>query len=228
MEERNEIQEYASTFNSTAQAAGYESTDAALFSGKAAWHGYGAVVEDIENTEQCLIDSGLDWEVTKEPMGYYKEDPETGDPYFVETDFFGIVRADTGVCFQAVGDGYHVFQNRELFELASELKEATPDSAFSLGGGRKVVLNMKLGEFGLGINREDVQQTFGVFTTSHDGTGSLEIRPSSFRPECANMLMLALSSARKKKAGYVIRHTANMRATAATTIPSRDSGCTRR
>ena len=175
----------------------------AAFANSPAWHGLGAVFQPGENrgmnSEQALELAHLNWRVEKQPIFLQGGIEIPGS--------FATVRMDINEALGIVGDRYEVQQNHECFEFLDSLCQdgiIEYESAFALNNGRKVVILARMPSFDE-IAEGDNSLRYVLFSTSHDGTGCIDILPTSVRVVCANTLRLALG---KSKTTASIRHTA--------------------
>jgi len=173
---------------------------AAMFADTPAWHGFGTVVKGRQTAADALRIAHLDWEVEKIPATHtFNGQTEVAEDVYLTR------RSDTGAVLGAVGSKYVPFQNREAFSWIDEIigeKLAIWDTAGSLNGGRKIFGICKLpGE--LEVTRGDVLEKYVLIHTTHDGTGSVVLTPTSVRVVCWNTLSLAL---RTSASALRIRH----------------------
>ena len=73
------------------------------------------------NTEQILEQNGLNWNVKKVPLIYTGECQPDAANGLHSTDFYGIVREDTGEVFTTVKEGYEPTQNHTIIETMQEI-----------------------------------------------------------------------------------------------------------
>ena len=175
----------------------------AAFANDPAWHGLGEVFKPGENrgmnSQQALELAHLDWRVEKQPI-FLRDNIEI-------PEHFATVRTDINKTLGIVGGRYEVQQNHECFDFLDGLCQdgiIEYESAFALNEGRKVVILARMPSFDE-IAEGDNSLRYVLFSTSHDGTGCINILPTSVRVVCANTLRLALG---KSKATAAIRHTA--------------------
>lgn len=175
----------------------------AAFANDPAWHGLGEVFKPGENrgmnSQQALELAHLDWRVEKQPI-FLRDGSEIADS-------FATVRTDINAPLGIVGGRYEVQQNHECFDFLDGLCQdgiIEYESAFALNQGRKVVILARMPSYDE-IAEGDNSLRYVLFSTSHDGTGCINICPTSVRVVCANTLRAALG---KSKATASIRHTA--------------------
>ena len=96
------------------------------------------------NTEQILEQNGLNWNVVKRPL-FYSGTANAPDGDFYSTDYYGIVREDTGEVFTTVSETYEPTQNHTIIETMQEIAEDNEldiVKAMPLNGGRKIVVQI--------------------------------------------------------------------------------------
>ena len=131
------------------------------------WHGIGTVVPDALTAEEAIRESGLDWEVTKEP--FFVKD--SSGEYHLAPRFYATVRSTDGRILGSVKEDYTVFQNRDAFSFADNLVdsgEAKYETAGSLFHGAWVWLTMKMPKQVL-IAGDDPVDMYLLLNSSHDG-----------------------------------------------------------
>lgn len=177
----------------------------AMYSNRPAWHGLGQIFDPNGKTApdsaEAMRLAHLDWTVEKEPFKLLHDGAEA------VPGFFATVRQDTKTVLGIVGERYEVQQNAESFEFLDDLVMdgiMRYESAMALGGGTTVALLARMPQVDT-IVENDHNLRYILFTTTHDGTGSITIMPTWVRVVCANTLRLALGN----KVKCCIRHTSN-------------------
>lgn len=173
----------------------------AAFALTPAWHGLGAVLDHPMSSREALEASGLEWQLVQRPMAVGVPEtintPEGQVETFRYHDISGMlanVRADNGFFLGSVSEAYKVIQNTEAFQFLDGLIESHEmqyESAFSLSGGKKVVLLgrlPKVDEIALG----DETLRYVLLSLHHDGGGAIRFGPTSVRVVCANTYAMAL------------------------------------
>lgn len=90
--------------------------DSNIFVGRTTtWHAIGKDVQECKSMEQVLRASGLDYEVTKEPL-FVKTDLGYNDGYLDVPNRFVTVNSN-GKMYDVVSDKFQIVQNREAFEF---------------------------------------------------------------------------------------------------------------
>lgn len=177
----------------------------ALYSAVPAWHSLGQVIPGgISSIDRVLELARIDWQVRKVPARY-----EWDGQLITAPGKFLTVREDTGAALGAVGDGYQVIQQRDLFTFLEDLVEGHGvvwESAGAVRGGRRVFVSMRVPEHIVvdpgGI--ADQIELFIVAINSHDGASSAQAVVTPWRPVCANTERFAVRDAHYR---WTIRHT---------------------
>ena len=110
--------------------------------------------------------------------------------------YFATVREDTGAVLGVVSDRYKVVQNQDAFNFLDSLLQdgvIRYESAGALKGGR-VVWALARMPSNDEIAPGDVSRRYILFSTTHDGSGSVHALPTSVRVVCANTLRIATAS----------------------------------
>ena len=101
----------------------------------------------------------------------------------------GVVRMDTFAPLGVVGERYTPIQNADAFEPLRYLHDEGFISEFeqagSLGDGQRAFIVARLGE---GMALSDEHHARVLFSTSHDGTGSYQVRAIAERLRCSNQI----------------------------------------
>lgn len=182
-----------------------------LYSRKPAWWGVGTVVPaGLTSVDAVLKVAGLDFTVSKRPTPFFTKD---GD-WVAVPDSFTTVRRDrdgTEAPFGAVGKIYTTVQNAQAFAFLEKLfmdHEYIPETAAPLRGGRKIFISAKKPESMIvdpgGI--ADAIDSYLIISNTHDGSGSVMVYDTPWRPECGNTERFGLRDATYK---FSIRHTRN-------------------
>jgi len=175
------------------------------------WQGIGGqfatvISDDAVDWKRALTLAGADWQVEKRRLvavldsGYSPE----------ASDFYALVRIDTGAVLYVVGGRYHVVQNSDLYEFASNIYDSS-DASFVTGWvlheGRTVGATLNLGKdiiVGGKRNGERIPTYLNVL--NRHGGGSLEAHVSPVRVECNNTLNASIKSAQST---WRIHHNVN-------------------
>lgn len=154
---------------------------------EAPWHGLGVRVESALNSEDALEMSGLNWNVIQRPIMTSTYDPIPG--------YKANIRDTDDRVLGVVTDRYRVVQNAEAFAFTDALlgEGVKYETAGSLQNGRKIWLLAKLPN--KYIIESDQIEPYLVFSSSHDGSGSIKVAMTPIRVVCQNTLNIALSTA---------------------------------
>lgn len=173
----------------------------AAFALTPAWHKLGVVLDHPMTSAEALTAARLDWQVVQRPLA-------VGLPEMIDTpegqverlryqDIPGMlanVRADNGAVLGMVSDAYRVIQNTEAFAFLDGLIEdhlMVYESAFSLSGGKRVVLLGRLPQTDEIVSGDELLR-YVLLSLHHDGGGAIKFGPTSVRVVCANTYGLAL------------------------------------
>jgi phage/plasmid-like protein (TIGR03299 family) len=153
------------------------------------WHGLGVRVEEALSSEEALEKSGLNWSVIQRPIMTSTYDHIPG--------YKANIRDTDDRVLGVVTDRYKVVQNHEAFAFTDSLlgEGVKYETAGSLQDGRKIWLLAKLPDKYI-IEGEQIEP-YVVFSSSHDGSGSIKVCMTPIRVVCQNTLNLALSSTKR-------------------------------
>jgi phage/plasmid-like protein (TIGR03299 family) len=172
-----------------------------MFSGNGIvpWHGIGAVIDGVPNSEEAIKAARLEWLVEQVPVYSHTNFAVPIEGYVAN------VRDDTKEVLGIVSDRYRVAQNKDVFSFADALISSNRvkcayETAGSLFNGRRVfmLVNMPKGRI-VG----DEYQPYLCLSNAHDGSACLSIFLTGIRVVCNNTLSAALNSAKRK---ISIRH----------------------
>ena len=185
----------------------------AAFALTPAWHGLGVVFDHPMTSAECLKAAGLDWKIIQKPIYIWNE---KANAYDLISGQLANAREDNGLVLGLVSKNYRVVQNTEAFSFLDALvenHEMLYESAFSLYGGKKVVILAKMPGY-KEITKDDPVLPYILMSLSHDGTESIKFGPCATRVVCANTHAIALSEADNSGRKFVkelsIRHTGNI------------------
>jgi phage/plasmid-like protein (TIGR03299 family) len=175
-----------------------------------AWHKLGQEVRDAQSWQEAMRLAKLDWTVSKRPLFAAKNMNGITCDEFVEVPAWGIFNDSNQQFFGAVGAQYEPIQNQFAFDFVDTLLEAESgshyESAGALGNGSRVFCLARV-PFDFTISgTDDKHETYMLFTSSHDGTGSATAMLTDTRVVCQNTLNMALS--RQENSGILkVKHT---------------------
>jgi len=125
----------------------------------------------MKTTREILEQNGLNWKVEKLPL-YYKNEYD-GNEY---TNYYGIVREDTGEVFTTCKEGYTPTQNETIIDTMQEIageNDLEIIKAIPINEGRKIVIQMQRPDNTFSIGKEPTKQ-FIYAINGHDGSSSLK------------------------------------------------------
>lgn len=183
----------------------------AAFSHRPAWHGLGTVVPEELNVSEAMRHAGLTWGIEKRPLRYPLRTPAVADGgeivTYGETNSVALVRDDTEQCLGVATDAYTVVQNLDhlapFAEAIVDLSGGYIESALELGGGKDVVLLVRLREWSIG---DDPHRVYLVIWNGNDGSSSFGILNTTIRVVCRNTFQMALREGRAIR----LRHTSSI------------------
>jgi phage/plasmid-like protein (TIGR03299 family) len=177
------------------------------------WHGLGKVVNEAMTSHDAIALAGLDYEVKlgKLYSTIYDELPRITLPSDIINipNYFATYRKDTNDYFGVVGSRYEIVQNREAFSFFDEIvgkKEAMFETAGALGKGETIFITAKLPHY-IKIGGSDIIEKYLLFTSTHDGSGSIKAMLTPIRVVCNNTLNQALKNNTNK---ITLKHTLNV------------------
>ena len=155
----------------------------------APWHGLGVRVEEAQDSEEALEQSGLNWTVIQRPIMTSTYTPIPG--------YKANIRQNDERVLGVVTDRYKVVQNHEAFAFTDALlgEGVRYETAGSLNDGKKIWLLAKLPDKYF-LEGEEIEP-YLVFSNTHDGSGAIKVAMTPIRIVCQNTLNLALSSAKR-------------------------------
>ncbi|MFA0960292.1 DUF932 domain-containing protein [Roseivirga sp. BDSF3-8] len=179
-----------------------------------AWHGLGQVVDQYPTSSEAIKYAGLDYEVAKRPLFTLNTasaacEEGSSIPEVQVPGYQATVRTDTDQVLGIVGSKYEVVQNRDAFAFFDSIVEGEGilyETAGALGKGERIFITAKLPDYIRIGNSDDVITKYLLFTTSHDGSGSIMACFTPVRVVCNNTLNAAM---RNKSNCISIRHTAS-------------------
>ena len=156
---------------------------------EAPWHGLGVRVESALNSEDALVMSGLNWNVLQKPIMTTAGNPIPG--------YKANIRDTDNRVLGVVTDRYRVVQNSEAFAFTDALlgEGVRYETAGSLQDGKRIWILAKLPD--KYIIEGDQIDPYLVFSSSHDGSGSIKVAMTPIRVVCQNTLNLAMSTAKR-------------------------------
>lgn len=198
------------------------------------WHQLGKVIDTELRDEEVLTTALLNWTVDGEPVYAFRPGVNAeGNAVQVTETVEGyklLRRSDSGAQYGVVGQGYRVYQNREMVDLLRRIAGETPiiwETAGALGTGQNVWVLGRLPEMDLDIGH-DKTRTYMLVTNGHGNYRPLRVMPTAIRVVCANTFGLAVGGIQEDHAraqnldrlvtgdaytlseGFSIRHTGGL------------------
>ena len=199
------------------------------------WHGLGTIVEKAKTPDEILHIANMDYEVGLAKMyasfipdnidsitkheDYYKclcldgnsiNIPKKGD---IVPDIYATYRKDNYDVLGTVGKRYEVVQNEVAMDFIYQVcknndminkNDIIIQTAGVLGKGERIFVTAKLPNYNIG--KDDVER-YILFTTSHDGSASINACFTNIRVVCNNTLNAALHKCTNK---MTFKHTKNI------------------
>jgi len=155
------------------------------------------------NTQQILIENGLDFTIEKAPMFCMDKNGNQ-----IQTEYFGLINTRTNEVINTCKEGYSVSQNEEVVDLV--LRGIEPfgndisvTKGGSLNGGRRVFLQLAIN--GDGKVGHDTIKKFITIIDSNDGSTGLSVGIGDLTMSCQNQFFKFYKSGQSK-----FRHTASL------------------
>ena len=179
-----------------------DGTAEAAFALTPAWHGLGEVVDHALTSEEAIRLAQLDWTVEARPIAIgtptvidTPDGPTEVNRFAPHDGHVANVRTDTNLLLGIVSSQYKILQNVEAFAFLDSLVQdgiLKYESAFSLGGGKEVVI---LAQYPREYQAApgDTVQPYIALTTGHGGGKGIQIGLTTVRIVCQNTLRLAIS-----------------------------------
>jgi phage/plasmid-like protein (TIGR03299 family) len=180
-----------------------------------AWHGLGQVVDEPMFVADALKLCHADYNVKLQPVVALSDEILTAiqNGEMIEADKLlslminntrATMRTDTNKSLGIVSDKYGIVQNEDAFKFVDMFcsgkyseRDNTPviETCGVLGQGERVFVTAKFPQpIVLDAQRDDLVDMYVVFTTSHDGTGSVRCMVTPVRVVCNNTLNWAMKN----------------------------------
>lgn len=156
----------------------------------------------MKTTEEILQENGLNWNVTKEKLMYAGECTPSANNGLHHTDFYAVVREDTGEAFTTVKEGYTPTQNHVIIDTMRKIagdNDLEIVKALPINGGRKILVQMAKPDNIVTIGDQKTRQYIYAIN-SHDGTSALKFGFMNEVIFCSNQFTWLNSNGLK---GYV-------------------------
>ena len=188
------------------------------------WQQFGKSFEGQNvHVDEAIKAIGADFNVSKQPLirvpqsvyDAIKNGEEVGNINLSKSNLISshaaTVRDDRDFTLGVVGSSYGVVQNSKAFEFIDFIKEVSGqepivETAGLLGNGERLFVTCKLGEDSY-LNPNDAVRNYVVFSTTHNGMGSVLCFFSPTRIICSNALNMAIRECPNK---VMFKHTKNI------------------
>lgn len=188
------------------------------FAGQTPWHGLGKPVSPDLSSSEMLKEAGLDWTVSLRSLSYrFKEKT------IVEPAMKCLIRNSDGKRLSTVSHNWNPIQNEEAFSVfdsfvkAGEIKMETAGSLEDKNGHTRV-WGLARVEDSFEAVKNDVVQSYFLFTNPHIYGQSANLRFTPIRVVCQNTLQLALNVGAKNNKQVSINHRKKFDAEAVKTL----------
>jgi phage/plasmid-like protein (TIGR03299 family) len=166
----------------------------------------GIDISKASSIQEALELTRLNYEVGITPLYGFPNDIKQ------KVNHSATFRTDTSEILGVVGNRYTVVQNSEMFDLIKTITDNEQGLEWVTGGyynnGGKVFVSVKLPKtIRLKDNPNDVIENYLLFSSSHDGSGSITVALTPLRVVCQNILNAAIQNASTK---WVFKHTKNV------------------
>ena len=166
-----------------------------FYYGEVPWHGLGRPIERPATIDEALVAAGLDWDVDLVPIAT-AESPPSPAPHRVAVVRRDREPGDPNRVVGVVHPEFRPLQNREGAQIFDRLFDAGARK-YHTGGylrnGEVVWLLARLPD-DIVVERDDVLETYLLYSNSHDGSAAIDIRLTTVRVVCRNTLSFALAS----------------------------------
>ncbi len=168
------------------------------YAGELPWHGLGVPVSNDMSAYEMMIEAQLNWSVKKVPMFYQPNSSGVTD-FVTDTmqsveDKMLLIREEDNMQLDVVGKNWHPVQNQQAFDFFYDWVEEGKmemHTAGSLSNGKIVWILAKVNET-FEVLKDDVVESYMLFTNPHSFGTSLNVRFTPIRVVCNNTLQLAL------------------------------------
>jgi phage/plasmid-like protein (TIGR03299 family) len=185
--------------------------ESGFFVQQPAWHRLGKVLNNPPNTQQAIIEAGLDWQVLAEPIYRIEKEGIQEIPTHKS-----LIRDRDRQLLGVVSNAYHPLQNSEAFQWFDILlheSDVTLEAAGSLKRGKRIWILAKIVMNPVEIQDGDAIQPYLLLHNSHDGSTAIWIQFTPIRVVCWNTLSWATASRFKEEKNHKafrIRHNSNI------------------
>jgi phage/plasmid-like protein (TIGR03299 family) len=170
------------------------------YAGELPWHGLGVPVSNDMSAYEMMEAAQLNWTVKKVPLYREFQGNLTGawkdytKEYRPIDNKMALIREEDNTELDVVGKNWHPVQNQEAFDFFYDwVEEGNMEmhTAGSLSNGKIVWILAKVNET-FEVVKDDVVESYMLFTNPHSFGTSLNVRFTPIRVVCNNTLQLAL------------------------------------
>ena len=197
-----------------------------FYVGQTPWHGEGTKIDSTKklNISEGIINAGLDWDVSLEPLVTVKRAQAAVDythgeleknydlpTVEADVDSRAVIRNTDNSILGVVGPQYTPLQNLQAFNWFQPFLDAETCSlhtAGSLYNGKKVWVLAELNNDPMEIVKGDEISKFILLSNSHDGSTAVRVGFTPIRVVCANTLAMAHHNSSSKL--LRIRHSSQL------------------
>ena len=186
-----------------------------FYVGAMPWHGEGQKLSQPPTSAEAIMQAGLDWEISTQPIFRIRGDsPGDLEPrvYARVPEGQVVIRETDKKVLGVVGSRWTPVQNRDAFNFFDPLVQdgyATYHTAGSLREGRTVWVLAQIGENRFIVGDDAIGQ-FLLLSMGHDGTRGVQLMPTPIRVVCANTLNAAEQTSDEGKTMLKFAHTTNV------------------
>jgi len=170
------------------------------YAGELPWHGLGVPVSNDMSAYEMMEAAQLNWSVKKQPMYFMPNEDNSNwvnnSTGVLVEDKMLLIREEDNKQLDVVGKNWHPVQNQEAFDFFYDWVEEGKmemHTAGSLSNGKIVWILAKVNET-FEVVKDDVVESYMLFTNPHSFGTSLNVRFTPIRVVCNNTLQLALGS----------------------------------
>lgn len=172
------------------------------YAGELPWHGLGVPVSNDMSAYEMMEAAQLNWTVKKVPMFRLNNsviEQDNLNQYhggMLIKNKMALIREEDNTELDVVGKNWHPVQNQEAFDFFYDWVEEGKmemHTAGSLSNGKIVWILAKVNET-FEVVKDDVVESYMLFTNPHSFGTSLNVRFTPIRVVCNNTLQLALGS----------------------------------
>lgn len=192
-----------------------ERDDGLILVGERAWHGLGVVIpRDAGMTVREGFRRAVPWEPALAPLQLASREWGHGMPV---PDAQAVLATRVGYTpryLATVSRDYALVGHDTVLGMAEMIEDrgARLETVGTTHGGRKLFLLLRVGQYGVGLNREDATSTYLALLNSFDGSTAFRGFGTEVRVVCANTYAASLARADSEAVGFRIHHTGDLTA----------------